>query len=316
MGDAEGAQGALEFALRVAAVGTGAWAEEAQGVGVDGLGDAVIFKGGAEVAEVVPGGVGGDEAGGDVDAGMVVHREEENLLLRSGPPLVNGAVVLPKLADVSPAKPAVSADARRRSWEEMRKVRFEKSLHAGAGTDKAEEPLQLIGDELKIRRAGKRYELREKGEDITRPEAPMSAAAGFGAERIPPAQPRGAQLVEPGLGDAELRGSRGGVQAAGIETGENAADKLGRKAVEKLLLFIPPRCTDARRRRSEKRISVGRPPLRRPALRSGLLRGGRPTLMRPRLHPFRFCTVSIPLLYRPRQHNRTETRINPRFADI
>jgi len=38
VGDAEGAEGALEFALRVAAVAAGAWAEEAEGIGVDGLG--------------------------------------------------------------------------------------------------------------------------------------------------------------------------------------------------------------------------------------------------------------------------------------
>jgi hypothetical protein len=69
---------------------TGAWAEEAEGIGVDGLGDAVVFKGGAEVAEVVPGGVGGDETARDVEAGMVIDGEEEDLLLRSRPPLVDG----------------------------------------------------------------------------------------------------------------------------------------------------------------------------------------------------------------------------------
>ncbi len=90
VGDVEGAEGALEFALRVAAVAAGAWAEEAEGIGVDGLGDAVVFKGGAEVAEVVPGGVGGDETARDVEAGMVIDGEEEDLLLRSRPPLVDG----------------------------------------------------------------------------------------------------------------------------------------------------------------------------------------------------------------------------------
>ena len=41
VGDAEGAQGALEFALRVAVVGAGAGAKETERVGIDGLWDAV-----------------------------------------------------------------------------------------------------------------------------------------------------------------------------------------------------------------------------------------------------------------------------------
>ena len=253
VGDAEGAEGALEFALRVAAVAAGAWAEEAEGIGVDGLGDAVVFKGGAEVAEVVPGGVGGDETGGDVEAGMVIDGEEEDLLLRSGPPLVDGAVVLPKLADVSPAKTAVSANAWRRSREQKRKVRFEKGLDAGAGADKAEEPLHFIGHELKIERLAQRDKLLKKSADVVRPDAPVGTAAGDGAEGLTAARPSRAQFVEAGLCDAELSGRRGGIEGAGIELAENAADKLGREAVVKLLFFIPSSCASAEQARSKKR---------------------------------------------------------------
>jgi len=66
---------------------------------------------------------------------MIIDGEEEDLLLHSGPPLVNGAVVLPKLADVSPAKTAVSANAWRRSREQKRKVRFEKGRGSGSGDE-------------------------------------------------------------------------------------------------------------------------------------------------------------------------------------
>ena len=55
VGDAEGSEGALKFALWVTAVGAGAWAEEAQRVGIDGLGYAVFFKGAAKVPEVCEG---------------------------------------------------------------------------------------------------------------------------------------------------------------------------------------------------------------------------------------------------------------------
>ena len=75
MGDAEGAQGALELAAGVEVVVGGAGSEEAQGVGVDGKGDAVALEGFAEVLEVGPGGVAGDEAAGDVEAGVVVEGE-------------------------------------------------------------------------------------------------------------------------------------------------------------------------------------------------------------------------------------------------
>jgi hypothetical protein len=111
--------------------------------------------------------------------------------------------------------------------------------------------VQLIGPELKIGRTGERDELRKKGADIGGPEATMRPATGFGVKRIPPAQPRGAQFVEPGFGDAELRGSRGRVEVASIEVGKNAADKLGRKAVEELLLFIPTNYTAPRTCRSK-----------------------------------------------------------------
>jgi hypothetical protein len=75
VGDAEGAQGALELAAGVEVVVGGAGSEEAQGVGVDGKGDAVALEGFAEVLEVGPGGVAGDEAAGDVEAGVVVEGE-------------------------------------------------------------------------------------------------------------------------------------------------------------------------------------------------------------------------------------------------
>jgi hypothetical protein len=126
-------------------------------------------------------------------------------------------------------------------------VRFKKRLDAGTGTDKAQETLHFIGHELKIGRLGQRHKLLKKSADFVRPGAPVSTAAGFGAERITPGQPSGAQLVEAGLGDAELPGSGGRVEAAVIELGENAADGLGRQSVEKLLLFIPASFTTPRK---------------------------------------------------------------------
>ena len=60
MGDAQAAQGSLELAFRVALIDAGACAEEAQGVGVDGFGQAVGFEGAAEMLEVIPCGFSGN----------------------------------------------------------------------------------------------------------------------------------------------------------------------------------------------------------------------------------------------------------------
>ena len=165
-------------------------------------------------------------------------------------------------------------------------MRFEKGLDAGAGADKAEEPLHFIGHELKIERLAQRDKLVKKSADVVRPDAPVGTAASDGAEGLTAARPSRAQFVEAGLGDAELSGRRGGIEGAGIELAENAADKLGREAVVKLLFFIPSSCATMRKRGAK---NANRGPLAC-------------------FHPFRFCSVSIPLLYRPRQANSHKCR--------
>ena len=59
--------------------------------------------------EVVPSGIGGDEACSDVETGVVIHSEEKDLFLRGRPPLVDRAVVLPEFASVGAAKTPVAA---------------------------------------------------------------------------------------------------------------------------------------------------------------------------------------------------------------
>ena len=141
VGDAKATQSALKLALWVAVVGAGTWAKKTERIGINGLGDAVSFKGATEVREVIPSGVGGDETARDIEAGMVVQSEKKNLLLRSGPPLVNGAIVLPKLTDIGAAKTPVTTLAWRRWRKQMREMFFAVSLHAGTSTDKAEKPI-------------------------------------------------------------------------------------------------------------------------------------------------------------------------------
>jgi hypothetical protein len=144
-------------------------------------------------------------------------------------------------------------------------VRFEKGLDAGAGADKAEEPIHFIGHELKIERLAQRDKLLKKSADVVRPDAPVGTAAGDGAEGLTAALPSRAQFVEAGLGDAELSGRRGGIEGAGIELAENAADKLGREAVEKLLFSSPQTAPRFQARsKNAKRLSSPIPLLYRP----------------------------------------------------
>lgn len=75
MGDAEGEQRALELAAGIAQVLGGTGAEKAQGVGINGLWQAVGFKGGAEVAKMRPSGVSWNEAAGHDEARVIVHGE-------------------------------------------------------------------------------------------------------------------------------------------------------------------------------------------------------------------------------------------------
>jgi hypothetical protein len=63
---------------------------------------------------VVPIGMGGDEAGPQQLAGVIIERQEEGLLVLGGPPLVDGGIVLPEFAHLCalPLSPRLGS----RSW--------------------------------------------------------------------------------------------------------------------------------------------------------------------------------------------------------
>ena len=90
MGDAQGGEGALELGPWIPTVGGGLVAEECQSIGVEGQRASVSTEGGAEVFEMVPGGIGRNEGAGDVFPGVVVYSQQEGLLLLVGPPGMDG----------------------------------------------------------------------------------------------------------------------------------------------------------------------------------------------------------------------------------
>jgi hypothetical protein len=99
---------------------------------------------------VGPGGVGVDEGGGDVLAGVVVDGEEEGLLGIRRPPGMDGGVVLPELADPG----AFPAAPRAGLWGVL--VEQAWVVGAGVGGDGAAMAGEVVavgevvGDELEI----------------------------------------------------------------------------------------------------------------------------------------------------------------------
>jgi len=123
MSYAKSEEGTLELALGVGAVICGAWAEEAQSVGVNDPGNAVVIEGFAEVEEEASSRARGDETSGHVEAGVVVDGEQEGLLAGRGPPPVNRTVMLPEFADFGTTEAAIDTvlsrglDTRCAKWD-------------------------------------------------------------------------------------------------------------------------------------------------------------------------------------------------------
>jgi len=99
MSDAKSGEGALEFGAGITVIGHGIMAKEAETVGVDHHGQAVPEKETAKMLEVIPGRIGGNKDCTQEFARMVIHSQQEGLLIIGRPPLVDRGVVLPQFAD-------------------------------------------------------------------------------------------------------------------------------------------------------------------------------------------------------------------------
>jgi hypothetical protein len=199
---AKAKQGALELASRIAVVVGRAWAEEAQGVGVDGVWQSVDFESAAEVAEVVPCCLGRDETTGNIEAGMVVDSEQKDLFGGGRPPLVDGTVVLIKLSDACAAEAAVDAIFSRDSGDEVGEVGFDVNLDAGSRPLEVAEALEFVCHKLVVGRVLQGQKVLKECPDIFWPNAPMSAATGFGLVGLLAAQVVAPQFIEAGFADA------------------------------------------------------------------------------------------------------------------
>ena len=243
MGHAQSPQGALELALGVAVIAAGTRTEEAQRVGVDGLGDPVILEEGAEVAEVVPSGVGGHKTPAEVEARVIIDGEQQDLLGRGRPPLVDGAIVLPEFANMGAAEASVGPVFARAGGHQMGEVRLDVGFDVGAGAFEPAEPLKLIGYELIVRRTLQGQEAFQKGNGLCWPWSVMAAATGLRGEVVPITEELGSQFVEPGAAHTKVGCRSGSVQGTRVELAENLPDKFGRQAMDELCFFTLTACS-------------------------------------------------------------------------
>ena len=169
MGYPQSAEGALEFGTGIPVIGHGIMAKEAQAVGVDDQRQAVPEKEAAKVLEMIPGGVGGDEGRAQEFAGMIIHREQQGLLLLGGPPLMDGRIMLPQFvkARAFPSSPGFGAGFG--LADKNGKVGSNISGHGLAMALKTETDFQFVGHQLEVGRLLERNELLDKGDGFRRP---------------------------------------------------------------------------------------------------------------------------------------------------
>jgi hypothetical protein len=114
--DAQAGEGSWKLAARLGFGCCAGAAEEAERIGINAGGQTGALEGGAEVSEVSPRGVGGDEERAHEFARRVVFGENERLALAPALPLMNGAVVLPEFADPGALPAAAPAGGRARDF--------------------------------------------------------------------------------------------------------------------------------------------------------------------------------------------------------
>ncbi|MFZ4778447.1 MAG: hypothetical protein ACOYM3_24010 [Terrimicrobiaceae bacterium] len=154
------------------------------------------FESAAEVAEVIPCCLGRDETTGNIEAGMIIDGEEKDLFGGGRPPLVDGTVVLIKLSDACAAEAAVGAIFSRDSRDEVREVSFDVNLDAGSRPLEVAEALEFVCHELVVGRVLQGQEVLKECPDFFWPNAPMSAATGFGLVGLLAAQEVAPQFIE------------------------------------------------------------------------------------------------------------------------
>ena len=249
--DAQGGEGALELRTWVAVVARGLMAKQGQAIGVDGHRQAVEGEGAAKVLEVVPGGVGGDEDGGQEFAGMVIHGQQEGLFILCGPPLVDGGIMLPEFAQAVPFPAAAGLGDGRGRTDQKREVSAGVSGDRFAVADESKAGGQFGGDELIVGRPLEGQEGLQELLDLGGPGGAMVATGEVEGEGGGLLQPGGAQAKEVRPTDAQELGGGVRVQVAAVESVERLVKELEGETFGELMFCKRPLICGVARRAKE-----------------------------------------------------------------
>jgi hypothetical protein len=132
---------------------------------------------------------------------MIIHGEQQGLLICGRPPLVDGGIVLPEFAEAGTFPAAAGFGAWFGLAEEVGKVGSGKGGHRLAVTLETQAGFQFVGDELEVGRLLEGEELLEEGNGFWRPVRPMVATGELGGEGRPVLEETGAQPVKVGTAD-------------------------------------------------------------------------------------------------------------------
>ena len=238
MGDAQGGEGALEFRARLPTVGGGFIAEEGQTVGVEGQRSAVFEKGGPEVLEMMPGGVGGHEGAGEVLAGVVIDGEQQGLLGFGGPPRMDGGVVLPEFAHAGAFPSALGFGDRIQGADQQREVTAGVSRDGFAVAVEGEAGGQFVGDQLIIGRPLQGQEGGQEALNLNGPGLVMVATGKThreGGGLVEPGEPKAEQV---GATDIQKLGSRVDIEISAVECLKGMQEELGGESLGELVFLF------------------------------------------------------------------------------
>lgn len=237
MSDAQRGEGALELGTRIPIISHGIMAKEAEAIGVHHPRQAVLEKEAAKMLEMIPRRVGGDKDRAEQFAGMIIDGQQQGLLFRGGPPLVDGGIVLPQFIDAGAFPAPAGFGPRFRLGDAVWKMGSGESRHRLAMALETEAGFQFVGHELEVGRLLERQELLEKGHGFGRPIGPMVPAGEFGDECGVFLEQAGAEPVKMGATDLEVVGGLRGVNRSRIELIEDLLEKQIGEAFGELLFL-------------------------------------------------------------------------------
>jgi len=113
---------------------------------------------------------------------MIIHGQEQGLLVGSRPPLVEGRVVLPEFAQAGAFPAAAAFGARFGPADEVGKMGADKGGDRLTMALKTEAGGQFIGHQLKVGRFLQRDKILEKLAGLRWPIWPVPATRELGAE--------------------------------------------------------------------------------------------------------------------------------------